>query len=256
MRKLEHPPTKLALEHERLRAVVYGDFGRGKTSFAATAPRPLFIDTNGGLISVTLQGGQGDSFVPDGYEDLEALYFWIKERADDYDTIVVDTLDSLVYTLMDEMTDDAAANKRSMGKQVSMRMRFVPEQGDYFANQRQMHRFLVALRQLGKHIIVTSSLRESPAGRTSPNVSFGMERVVCDWASLIGELIIFEGSDKPAAPDALGIVPQAGDRVLVTDERNDKATKSRFRSVKPYVVNPTFDTVWTAIQNEYKEHAK
>ncbi|MBE7561205.1 MAG: AAA family ATPase [Thermoanaerobaculia bacterium] len=250
MKKLDHPPAPLTLTRERLRAVIYGEYGRGKTTLALTAPRPLVIDTNGGLISVTLQGGTATTFEPEGYEDLEALYWWVKEHSDDYDTIVIDTLDSLVYALMDELTDDTVESKQASGRRVGLRMRFIPEQADYYASQRQMHRFLVALRQLGKHIIITSSLRDF-GGRTAPNVSPGMERVVCDWASLIGELIILDDVDGTEAADASGEKPSAGGRVLLTKESNARATKSRFRTLVPYVVEPTFDKLWTLVQKEY-----
>lgn len=243
--ELENPPEPLALAHERLRMVIYGDFGRGKTTFASTCPNPLIIDTNGGLVSIALNGSEAATFEPTGYEDLESLYFWIKEHAEDFDTIVIDSLDSLAYLLMDEITEDAVTFKKNEGKRVSLRMQFVPEPGDYFASQRQMNRFLVALRQLGKHIVITSAVRLKQ-GRTAPNVSDGMERVVCDFVSFIGELIILddiaEDDDDPELFE--------GCRVLLTNESNARATKSRFSSIKPYVVEPTFDKLWTLIEGE------
>lgn len=245
-------PTKLALDQEKLRMVIYGDFGRGKTTFAGTFPRPLIIDTNGGLVSLALHGIQAERFEPTGHEDLEALYFWIKDRIDDFDTIVLDTLDSLCFTLMGEITEDAVDFKRADSKKVSLRMQFVPEQGDYYANQRQMDRFLKALRQLGKHIVVTSSLRQK-GRRSAPNVSDGMEKVVCDWASVIGELVLADepDDDEPYEPDQEGLIPDEGDRVLLVTESNSRATKSRFNSLKPYVVEPTFEKVQRLIEAEY-----
>ncbi len=253
MPELSEEPTPLTLEHEKIRMVVYGDFGRGKTTFAGTFPKPFFIDTNGGLVSLALHGVTGETFEPTGHEDLEALYFWIRERSVGYETIVLDTLDSLCYTLMGELTEDAVYNKIEGSKKVSLRMRFVPEQGDYFANQRQMDRFLKTLRQLGKHIVITSSVRDTH-GRSRPNVSNGMEKVVCDWASIIGELVIVDPVDEgedPYDPDALGVVPVGGERVMLTTEDNSRATKSRFMSLKPYLVEPTFDKVKDLIEAEF-----
>lgn len=256
--ELSEEPAPLALDREKLRLVVYGDFGRGKTTFAGTFPRPLIIDTNGGLVSLALHGVEAMTQEPTGHEDLEALYFWIRDRADDFDTIVIDTLDSLCYTLMGEITEDAVEFKRTDSKKVSLRMQFVPEQGDYYANQRQMDRFLKALRQLGKHVVVTSSVREH-GGRSRPNVSAGMEKVVCDWASIIGELVIVDPLDDDDEdgydPDAAGVVPEGGERVLLTTEANSRATKSRFQSLKPYVVEPTFEKVQSLIEAEFAANA-
>lgn len=249
-RELDSPPQPLGLDREKLRLLVYGEFGRGKTTLAGTFPKPLIIDTNGGLISIALGGNRADTFEPSGHEDLESLYWWIKDRSDSCETIVIDTLDSLVYLLMDEISDDAVEFKRREGKKVSLRMQYVPEQGDYYANQRQMNRFLFELRRLGKHMVVTSSLRYTN-GRTAPNVSPGMERVVCDWASVIGELIILDevsSAEKAAYPEL-----EPGCRVLLTQESNARATKSRFRSLKPFVVVPTYERMWETIQQEYNQ---
>lgn len=247
---LTHEPQPLTLEAEKLRMVVYGDFGRGKTTFAGTFPRPLIIDTNGGLVGLAINGVIAETFEPTGHEDLEGLYFWIKERVDNYDTIVIDTIDSLVYLLMDEITEDAVDAKVREGKKVTLRMQFVPEQGDYFASQRQMNRFLIGLRRLGKHIVITSSFR-TKSGRTAPNVSDGMERVICDFASVIGELVIIdEVSDEDREED-----PELFDgcRVLLTNESNARATKCRLQSLKPYVVEPTADKVLGLIESEYQQ---
>lgn len=250
-------PSPLTLDTEKLRAVIYGEFGRGKTTLAGTFPRPLIIDTNGGLVSLALQGVKAETFAPTGHEDLEALYRWVEAHSDKYDSIVIDTLDSLVYALMGEITDDAVAGKRRKGELVSLRMQYVPEQGDYFASQRQMFGFLNALRRLGKHVAVTSSMKDA-LGHTRPNVSAGMEKVVCDWASIIGELIILDLDPKHGQPekDALGTAPYDGCRVLLTGENNRRATKSRFASIKPYVVDPTFDKLALAIEAEFNRKDK
>lgn len=253
MPEMSHEPSPLLLEQEKLKVVVYGDFGRGKTTFAGSFPKPFFIDTNGGLISLAINGVTGDRFEPSGHEDLEALYYWIRDRIDGYETIVLDTLDSLCMTLMGEITEDAVGYKEGNDKKVSLRMRFVPEQGDYFANQRQMFKFLNDLRLLGKHIVITSSQREKK-GRTSPNVSAGMEKVVCDFADIIGEMVIvepLEDGDEPYDADALGVVPEGNERCLLTDEVNSRATKSRFRSLKPYLLEPTFERVRDLIEAEF-----
>lgn len=250
MPKLSSEPSALVLAKEKLRVVVYGDYGRGKTTFAGTFPKPLIIDTNGGLVTLALDGVAVDAFEPTGYRDLEGLYFWIKERAKDYETIVIDTLDSLVFLLMDEITEDAVGHKKDDDKKVTLRMEFVPEQGDYFANQRQMKRFLVALRQLGKHIVITSGQR-TKAGKSTPDVSDGMEHVVCDWASVIGELIIVDEGEKYPA-DQAGTKPYTGCRALLTAANNRKSTKTRFQSLAPYVIDPTYDKLAALIAQEFE----
>lgn len=250
----DHSPKPLALVNERLRVLIYGEYGRGKSTLAGTFSKPLIIDTNGGLISLALNGVVADTFAPTGHEDLEALYYWIKERADDYETIVIDTLDSLTALLMDEITDDAVSFKQEGSRKVSLRMRFVPEQGDYYASQRQMRRFLTDLRRLGKHIVVTSGQR-TKHGTNGPDVSDGMRNVVVDWADIVGELVMIDLVDDDEAPDGLGDVPTAGCRLLWTEEDNGRSTKTRFKTMKPYIVEPTFEKISALVEAEYQAAA-
>lgn len=255
--EMHSEPSELSLDEEPLIAVVYGEFGRGKTTLASSFPRPLFVDTNRGMITLAMQGKTPMRFEPTGHEDLEALYYWIRDQVEggEYDTIVIDSLDSLVFLLMDEITEDAVTEKQQQGKKVSLRMRFVPEPGDYYANQRQMHRFLVGLRRLGKHIVITSGQRMTN-GQSGLNVSPGMDRVVCDFASVIAEIVIVDevdADDKEECPDLYD-----GCRVMFTGESNARSTKSRFLSLKPFVVLPEppasgFDKVWSLIEAEYAE---
>lgn len=254
--ELRTTPKVLNLIEEPYRVLLYGDFGRRKTTLAGSFPKPLIIDTNGGLVSIALQGVPVVSWSPEGHEDLEALYFHIKrlieDGDDEYETIVLDTVDNLCMQLMGEISDDAVFGKESQGKKVSLRMRFVPEQGDYYANQQQMFRFLTALRRLGKHIVLVSSVRND-AGRSSPNVSKGMEKVICDFVSVVGELVLLDEEDCEGETDP-EIIPGAG--LMFTQEQNGRATKSRYRSIKPFVVNPTFERLDTAIRAEIEAATK
>ena len=258
MPELTTEPSELSADEEPLIIVVYGEFGRGKTTLAASFPKPLFIDTNRGMVTLALAGQKTMRFEPTGYEDLEALYLWIRDAVEegDYKTIVVDSLDSLVFLLMDEMTEDAVDEKRAQGKKVSLRMRFVPEPGDYYGNQRQMQRFLTALRRLGCHIVITSGQRVTN-GQTGLNVSPGMDRVVCDFASVIGEAVIVDEVDEEDLAENPDLFE--GCRVLFTEESNSRSTKSRFKSLKPFVVLPEsagFDKLWDLIEAEYAEAQK
>jgi hypothetical protein len=243
--KLKQEPKEISLTHERLRLVIYGEYGVGKTTLAMTAPKPLVIDTNGGLISVAVESSPeeyiGDSWTPDDHTDLEALYFYLRSHADDYETIVIDSLDSLVRLLMDEIVDDSVERQRGKDKDPSLRMSYVPEQGDYFGNQRQMDRFLRDIRRLGKHVILTSGVRESQKApiRRTPDVSPGARKIVQDWSSVTGELVLLdEGED-------------AGKRVLMTAPSGLRESKSRFRALLPYVLEPTFPKMWASIEAAY-----
>ncbi len=230
-----HVPEDITLKAERLRLVVFAEPKIGKTTLAMTFPRPLVIDTDGGLVSVTVKrpGEQlGKSWTPTGHQDLEGLARWITEHLDDHDTIIVDSGPELVFTLMDELIEDGAEYDARKNKDVHPVARWVAEQAEYGASQRQMHKFLRFLRLTGKHIVITSGVRVDDFGKRTADFSPGLLKVVAHWASVLGEL------DK--ADD--------GTRVLMTDPTNKRQAGTRFSELSPAVINPTFGTLWGPVE--------
>lgn len=232
------------MERERLRFAVFGEAGAGKTTLGMTFPKPLVIDTDGGLISVTVERpGQalGEAFVPAGHEDLEGLFWWIKEHSEDYETIFIDSGDELIFTLMGELLDDGAEYDRSKKKEDHPTMRYVPEQREYFANQRQMHAFLQSLRKLNKHIVISFGVRDKLGEKRGIDVAPGLATIINRWASVMGELVVIEAEGKE------------DQRALITKLSSGRVAKSRFRALLPYVLEPTFDGMWSSIEESYKK---
>lgn len=71
----------------RLTVLVYAAPGGGKTWFAGTFPNPLFIDCQGGMLTVRNKGVS--SYQPKDYNDL--LQCVIYENVSEFSTIVLDT---------------------------------------------------------------------------------------------------------------------------------------------------------------------
>ena len=240
---LRHAPTDITMERERLRAVFYGTYGVGKTTLAMTFPKPFVLDFDGGLVSVTVEAGNtvlGKRYTPTGHKDLEALLYWVRSHIGDSETIVVDDLDGMVDTLLCELVDAGAAYDSGKGKESHPVAQFVPEQAEYLANQRQMTAFLHALRQFGLHVVLLSGRRHDiDKGKPpSPNLAPGLLSKVMHWASLVGELVVTDD----------------GQRVLCTAPSSKREAKSRFRCLTPVVVEPTFSSMWSAIEAAYASH--
>jgi AAA domain len=246
--QLSREPHRLSLEQEKLRILVYGDPGVGKSYLALTAPRPFVVDTDAGLITGAIAGF--DAFVqePTGWRDLEALYFWCKERRDTFDTIVFDSITTLQRLLLDEIVD-ATGEVKTPERPV---MQFVPEQGMYLANQRQVARILTEFRRLGKHMVVTAGVRQRltaeglPIGKRSPEVAPGLLTILNHWSSVVGELTV-RTRDKDGKELAEPV------RALLTAPSSDRTTKSRFAKLLPYVINPNFEKLWKLVEEEYAE---
>lgn len=216
----------------KLRLVVYGDPGVGKTSLALSFPRPLIINTDLGLEGDALdllRAKGGLEITPDKYADLEALYFWIRDRAEHFDTIITDSLDTVVSVLLGNIVDEGRG-KGSKGTGTQSVLDFVPEQAEYLANQGQVERVLHSLRLLRKHVVLTSAVRQPDSGKRTVDVSPGIQRIVNRWASVMGELVVsVEPDSDDAEPKRLLNINPASERSV---------NKTRFKSLLPYVVVP------------------
>jgi AAA domain-containing protein len=238
--KLRHEPQELSLEREKLRLVIYGSPGVGKTRLSLTFPRPFVIDTDGGLITGAIEGMGAKSYEPTGWREFEALYFWAKANTEKIDTIVLDSITSLQRLLLDEIVDQTVEVK-TPEKPVMM---YVPEQGQYLANQRQIARILTDFRRLGKHMVVTAGVRDK-LGKRAPDVAPGLLTIVSYWSSVVGELVVQtrDREGKELAQPA---------RALLTAPASDRETKTRFSSLSPFVPNPTFDAIWERVARQYE----
>jgi len=92
-------------EH-KLKALIYGNAKTWKTTFAGTAPRPLFICAENGLLSIA-------SKAPDFVEvktlqELKDLYKWLRDTKPDYDTIVIDSLSEISKIIKDNLTNQGS----------------------------------------------------------------------------------------------------------------------------------------------------
>ena len=97
---------KFAPTEHKLKALIYGNPKTWKTTFAGTAPRPLFICAENGLLSIA-------SKTPDFVEvktlqELKDLYKWLRDTKPDYDTIVIDSLSEISKIIKDNLTNSGS----------------------------------------------------------------------------------------------------------------------------------------------------
>ena len=79
--------------------LIYGISGIGKTTFAASAPKPIFISPeNGtGLLDVARFPE------PKSFEDVKSMLLWLSKEDHDYKTLAVDSLDWLEHIFHKEI---------------------------------------------------------------------------------------------------------------------------------------------------------
>lgn len=85
------------------RGIVYGGDGVGKSTFAANALNPVFIDLEGGLGSI--DSDRIDLVDSNFQQVMEAFRYLYKEDLD-YKTIVVDSLDWLERKILNHVCED------------------------------------------------------------------------------------------------------------------------------------------------------
>lgn len=148
------------------KSLIYADPGAGKTVFAATAPKPLFLDT------------ENSTEVLDDWPELkkECVVLPI-ERTDDFheiiamlmaknkdpliadrQTIVVDTISEGHMANLSEVLKDAVESDDR-----GLRSPWIAFQNDYKEAGEHQRRILVALRALPMHLIVTAHRIEDKA---------------------------------------------------------------------------------------------
>ena len=246
-RTLNRQPTPIVANVPPLRIAIYGEGGVGKTTFALTFPKPLVIDTDSGLEGDTVIGATGEQWNPDKWSDLNDLYFWLKEqvKTKGYQTVVVDSIDTLCKNLLREATASASTSRVKDELETTL---ITSEKRDYNKVANAMYAFLTNLkilnREHGVNIVLLSAVRlpdiEQGRRKRTFDVQAAVEGIVTHWANVYGELELLEV--PTGKKDAKGADIMEDKRVLWTKASDPRRqSKSRFSALTPGVVNPTFE---------------
>lgn len=146
--------------------------GAGKTTVAATGPKPMILDSNFGLSSI--EGRPGFEHVRDvpigtlgsldrAYDNLTGTgkRDW---RPPKFQTIVLDHLDDIQGLVLDDLTAKVAARDER-------RMVDDPGQKEYGVMGNRLRRYIRQLKRLPAHKILICSTRPDPdTGQLRPNL--------------------------------------------------------------------------------------
>lgn len=135
-----------------LRTCLFGPPGGGKTTLAATAPKPLLLDVEGGARSLLNMPGLRDTTVLPiaSYQEVEDVIWEFRESAalkEEYETLILDTGTELQAMLLSEILKDK--NRKD-----SSRNAYAAQMLDYKENTEMLRRMVVAFRDLHMHIIL------------------------------------------------------------------------------------------------------
>ena len=148
MSNLIKKPQELNLQ-AKLKILLYGQAGVGKSTLSLSAPKPLLIDCDGGIHRVNF-GHVKDTVQVESYEDVINL---LKEDLRPYESIIIDTGGKL----LDYMGEWIIRRNPKMGKANGM----LTLQG-YGERKAEFSNFCKKISLLNKHLIL---LHQADAAR-------------------------------------------------------------------------------------------
>lgn len=207
------------------RIMIYGVEGIGKTTFAASAPSPIFILTEDGLGSL-----QVDHFpiVRSFAEVMEAIGTLYSEKHS-FETVVIDSLDWLEAIIVREIETKFDAKDLAYGKGsliAAEKWRTLLDGLDALRNERGMSVILLAHTTIKRF----DSPEVEPYDRFQPKLQERSNAVVREWA----DAVLFANYKTIVKKADVGFNKEisrgisTGERLLFTSERPAYMAKNRY----------------------------
>jgi hypothetical protein len=134
-----------------VKILVYGRNGKGKTRFAATAPNVLIIDINEKGTRST-KGTGAHVFQVKTWDDVSALYWFLKAGDHDFDSVAIDTLTTMADLCMSRVLKEAADRDPTKDRKT-------PSMRDWGKVSQIMGPLMLAFRNLPMHVIFLAQER-------------------------------------------------------------------------------------------------
>lgn len=219
---IEVRSTKSVKTHG-IKAIVYGKAGVGKTTLLATAPNPIIISCESGLLSIA------DHDLPfieiSTIDDLTEAYEFVKDN-DDYDTICLDSISEIGEVLLAELKEQNRDPRKAYG-----------ELADKMA---KMIRLFRDIKDKNVLFVAKSSRMKDEDGRVMYNVSMPGNNLVQNVPFFFDEVFFMtfmQGDDGEEY------------RVLRTDTGYSYEAKDRSGKLNP-IEKPDISYLFAKIQGE------
>lgn len=174
---------------ELVRVLVYGEPGAGKTHFAGTFPKPLFIDADRGLR--TLKGFH-HPYVPltlggRTYKEIMEILRAVRDKQEPFDgmeiqTIVLDSLTEIASMLVNESMQypTIVGGKATGSRKITDEK---PQWDDYSRIAGRLDSIMLTCRDMGMNMVATAGVKiekdENSGGIIAgPNIVGGYRHVI------------------------------------------------------------------------------
>lgn len=183
---------------ERIRFLLYGESGVGKTVHASTWPKPLFLDADDGMASVRRQV---DRISIRSWEEIFEVFAWLRDQRElVYQTIVVDTLNEIQRLILDFIVAHYPG-RRNYDTQPTL-----PDYGKMIDETINFVRFL---RALPINLVIVTQVRDREFETDAVQPLLMGKRTakdVCRMMDLVGFMFKTEDGKRAIAFDAPAFV--------------------------------------------------
>ena len=180
---------------DTVKMLVYGDPGVGKTVFSCSGDRTIFIDVEGGSLSVQnrIKAKKVARKRFDTFDEIEEFVRGLREKGSKADTLVIDSITELQKKLMDSIVAQHPEVKRPYGDGLTV--------GDWGYNTERMRRFIRMARDLDMNVIFTALAMEEKnemtgVVKTPPKMSPKLSADVCGYVDIVGYLYVDNVTDE------------------------------------------------------------
>jgi hypothetical protein len=207
------------------RVLVYGVEGIGKSTFAAGAPSPVFIQTEDGLGSLAVDHFPVANKVSDVLDAISTLF----DGGHDFKTVVIDSLDWLETLIWRDIEAKYDAKDLAYGKGAMIaadKWREILDGLTALRNDRGMAVILIAHTEIKRF----DSPETEPYDRYQPKLQARSSALVREWC----DAVLFANYKTMIKKDDVGFNKTVsrgitnGERLLFTSERPAYMAKNRY----------------------------
>lgn len=194
---------KFSPKTHKIKAVIYGGSGSGKTSFGGTAPKPIFASAEGGLLSIAHLNP--DYVEIKSLEDLAGLLSFLKSQPHEYETIVIDSI-----------TEISEIIKRGIEKKSGRAMQIQ----DFGTLSKKIREILAGFRDLNMHVLFIAQEKYDKDGDTIIKIAPSLNGKSADEIAYFMDIVGY-----------LYIDPSSNERKIITATAQKYLTKDRTRMI-------------------------
>lgn len=216
----------------KIKAVVYGPSGVGKTTFGATCPKPLFLAAESGLLSIA-------SHAPDYVEirtlqDLREALVYLKSGKHEYETAVIDSI-----TEISEIIKQGIEKKS--GKAMTLQ--------DFGTLSKEIRNILRAYRDLPMHVVFIALEKiekdEEKVIRYLPDLSGKSASEIAQFMDIVGYITIDQATGERRIITNTSAKTLSKDRTGKIGNNTDADFSQWIEAVKGLVVTKEEEVVYT-----------